>query len=145
MPSFSHRTVIHAPVEVVFDLLTDHRGYASFTPLRSVTLEREGEPAPNGVGAIRILRLAGPPLREEVTEYVPPSRFAYRLLSGAPVRDYTATVDLLPESEGTWMTYTVQGTPTVPPVLAPLLMGVMRIVIARLIAAIKKQAERAGA
>ncbi len=42
------------------------------TPLRSSTLEREGTPAPNGVGAIRVLALAGPPIREEVTAYEPP-------------------------------------------------------------------------
>jgi uncharacterized protein YndB with AHSA1/START domain len=44
-----------APPQTVFDVLTDHRGYAEYTPLRRVELEREGDPPPNGVGAIRVL------------------------------------------------------------------------------------------
>ena len=87
MATFALRRNIAAPDELVFDVLTDHRGYARLTPLRSSTLEREGDPAPNGVGAIRVLALAGPPIREEVTEYQPPSRFAYKMLSGAPIRE----------------------------------------------------------
>ena len=62
---------VAAPPETVFDVLTDHRGYAKITPLRKAELEREGEPAPNGVGAIRELSAVGPPLREEVLAYEP--------------------------------------------------------------------------
>src|SRR5580704_6775200 len=94
MATFTLRRTIAAPTELVFEVLTDHRGYARLTPLRSSTLEREGDPAPNGVGAIRVLALAGPPIREEVTEYQAPSRFAYKMLSGAPVKSHTGTVEL---------------------------------------------------
>ena len=52
--------------------------------MRKSVLEREGDPAPNGVGAIRVLSSVGPPLREEVIAYQPPTRFSYKLLSGAP-------------------------------------------------------------
>ena len=55
MASFSLAKEIKAPPELVFEVLTDHRGYPDLTPLRRVDLEREGEPAPNGVGAIRVL------------------------------------------------------------------------------------------
>jgi hypothetical protein len=52
------------------------------------------------VGAVR--RLGRPPLscREEIVEYVPARRHAYRIRSGAPVRDYLGTVDLSPSEEG---------------------------------------------
>ena len=76
-------------------------GYADITPLRRVELEREGEPAPNGVGAIRVLSAVGPPLREEVLAYEAPSRFSYKLLSGLPVRDHVGTVELTPQGGGT--------------------------------------------
>ena len=72
MASFTFVRRIAAPPETVFDVLTDHRGYAAITPLRRSELEREGEPAPNGVGAIRVLTAVGPPLREEVLAYQPP-------------------------------------------------------------------------
>ena len=114
MASFTFVRHVAAPPETVFDVLTDHRLYARITPLRKSVLEREGEPAPNGVGAIRVLGAVGPPLREEVIAYQPPSRFAYKLLSGAPVRDHVGTVELSPEGEGTRMVYAVRTVPTLP-------------------------------
>ncbi len=135
--SFTLRTSIAAQPEVVFEVLTDHRAYAQLTPLRSSTLEREGTPAPNGVGAIRVLKLAGPPLREEVTEFEPPSRFSYRLLSGAPVSDHHATVELTAVGSSTALRWHVESTPKIPvpdsvwaatvkQVIKPLLKGVAR-------------------
>jgi uncharacterized protein YndB with AHSA1/START domain len=112
--SFSFEREVSAPPEVVFDVLTDHRRYADLTPLRRSELEREGDPAPNGVGAIRVLRAVGPPLREEVLAYERPSRFSYSLLSGLPVRDHVGTVEMTPQGEGTKIVYVVRTTPTVP-------------------------------
>jgi hypothetical protein len=64
MAKFTMHRAVAAPMEVVFDVLSDHRGYHTITPLRSATLELEGDAEPNGVGAIRVLKLAGPPIRE---------------------------------------------------------------------------------
>lgn len=114
MASFTFVREIAAPPQVVFDVLTDHRGYPGITRLRKVELEREGEPAPNGVGAIRVLRAVGPPLREEVLAYESPSRFSYTVLSGLPVRDHVGTVELTPQGEGTKVVYAVRTFPTVP-------------------------------
>ena len=46
-------------------------------------LEREGEPAPNGVGAIRGLSAVGPPLREEVLAYEPAEPLLLQAALGA--------------------------------------------------------------
>lgn len=134
------RTVA-APPEVVFEVLTDHRGYAEITAMRSVELEREGDPAPNGVGAIRSLRLIGPPVREEVIAYDPPRRFAYRLLSGVPVRDHVGTVELEPVQEGTRMTYVVETKPKVP-LAGFAITAVIRRSVADLVSGIAEEAER---
>jgi uncharacterized protein YndB with AHSA1/START domain len=142
MADFTFRSLVNAPIDVVFDVLTDHGAYASFTPLRSATLEREGDPAPNGVGAIRVLRIAGPPIREEVTEYVRPNRFVYKMLSGAPTRDYVGTVDLVQEAGGTRVNYHVQTIPTVPRPLAPIVVGVVRLSVRQLFNGIKKRSEQ---
>lgn len=112
MASFSLEREVAAPPQVVFDVLTDHRGYAEITPVRSAELEREGEPAPNGVGAIRALGGVGPTLREEVLAYDPPSRFSYTVISGLPVRDHVGTVSLAPVEGGTRLVYVVRTIPT---------------------------------
>ncbi len=62
MPSLTLSREIDAPAEVVFETITDHASYSSFTPIRRAELEREGDEAPNGVGAIRALHLLGPPI-----------------------------------------------------------------------------------
>ena len=114
MASFRYEREVAAPPELVFEVLTDHRRYAELTPLRRAELEREGNPAPNGVGAIRVLSAVGPPLREEVLVYEPSTRFSYKLLSGLPVRDHVGTVELVPAGGGTRIAYAVRTTPTVP-------------------------------
>lgn len=144
MASFTFVREVNAPPEVVFDVLTDHRGYAEITPVRKSELEREGEPAPNGVGAIRVLRSVGPPLREETIVYEPPSRFSYKLLSGAPLRDHVGTVALEPDGEGTKVTYAVRTNPTVP-VIGGVAVAVARFGVKQLVDGIVAESERRGA
>ena len=141
MASFTFAAHVAAPIEVTFDVLTDHTGYASITPLRSVTIEREGVPPPNGVGAVRVLKAIGPPIREEITSYERPTRFAYRLLSGAPVRDHAGEVELTAEGDGTRMVYNLKTTPTVP-VVGRVVTEVARAAVQQLFSGIGKEAER---
>jgi uncharacterized protein YndB with AHSA1/START domain len=114
MASFTLERRIAAPPQTVFDVLTDHRGYAKITPMRKVVLEREGSPAPNGAGAIRVLYSVGPPLREEIVSYQAPTRFSYKVMSGAPIRNHLGTVELSPDGDGTRMVYAVKMEPTLP-------------------------------
>jgi Polyketide cyclase / dehydrase and lipid transport len=125
----------------VFDVATDHRGYSDISSVRSAELEREGDPPPNGVGAIRSLKTVGPPIREEVVAYEPPSRFAYKLLSGAPLRDHLGTLELSESPVGTRVTYTVQTTPTLP-LLKRVTMAIARQSIRTLLKGIKRESER---
>ncbi len=145
MAGFTLVRDITAPPETVFDVLSDHRGYADISPLRRVELEREGTPAPNGVGAIRKLIAAGPPIREEVTVYESPSRFAYKMLSGAPVKDHVGTVTLTPKNGGTHMRYQIETTPTIPVVGGVTVVPVMRVMINRLMVGVAKESERRAA
>lgn len=144
MASFTYERQVAAPPELVFEVLTDHRRYKDITPLRKAELEREGEPAPNGVGAIRVLSAVGPPLREEVLAYEPGSRFSYKLLSGLPVRDHVGTVELTPSGEGTRVVYAVRTTPTVP-VVGAAVLGVVKIGVGQLLGGVVKEAERRAA
>jgi uncharacterized protein YndB with AHSA1/START domain len=145
MASFRYVRQVAAPPEVVFDVLTDHRRYTEITPLRRAELEREGEPAPNGLGAIRVLSaLPGPPMREEVIGYEPPSRFSYKILSGLPVRDHVGTVELKGAGGGTEVTYAVKTTPTIP-LAGPVFMAILKKAIRDLIGGVAKESERRAA
>ena len=144
MASFTLVREVDAPPETVFEVLTDHRRYAEITPLRKSVLEREGESAPNGVGAIRVLSSVGPPLREEVIVYEPSTRFSYKLLSGAPVRDHVGTVQLAPSGAGTLVTYAVRTIPTLP-LVGGAVVAVTRQGVKQLLNGISAEAERRAA
>jgi uncharacterized protein YndB with AHSA1/START domain len=144
MASFTFERQIAAPPQTVFDVLTEHHLYASITPMRRSVLEREGDPAPNGVGAIRVLTSLGPPLREEVIAYDPPSRFSYKLLSGAPVRDHVGTVELSADGSGTRMVYAVRTFSTLP-VVSGAVVAVVKQAIKALIRGIATESERRAA
>jgi uncharacterized protein YndB with AHSA1/START domain len=144
MASFRLEKQVAASPETVFGVLTDHRGYAKLTLLRKSELEREGEPAPNGVGAIRRLSVAGPPLREEVLAYEPSSRFSYKLLSGLPVRDHVGTVSLEPRDGGTKVVYTVRTIPTVP-LAGFAVVAALKLGVSQLLSGIVKESERLAA
>ncbi len=144
MASFTYEREVAAAPETVFEVLTDHRRYAEITPLRKAVLEREGEPSPNGVGAIRVLSAVGPPLREEVIAYVPSTRFSYKLLSGLPVRDHVGTVELTPSGGGTRVVYAVRTTPTVP-LVGGAVVAAVKLGVGQLLGGIVKESERRAA
>jgi uncharacterized protein YndB with AHSA1/START domain len=144
MASFTYERQVAAPPEIVFDVLTDHRRYPEITSLRKAELEREGEPAPNGLGAIRVLTVAGPPMREEVIGYDPPHRFSYTILSGLPVRDHVGTVELTPHDGGTKVVYAIRTTPTLP-VGGFAVVAVLKQAIRSLLGGVAEESERRAA
>lgn len=144
MASFTLIREVAAAPETVFDVLTDHRRYAELTPLRKSVLEREGEPAPNGVGSIRKLSAVGPPLREETIVYERPSRFSYTLLSGLPVRNHVGTVSLEPNGNGTKVTYAVKTSPTLP-IVGGAVVAVVKQGVTQLLNGVSAEAERRAA
>ena len=87
--------------EAVWNVLADAASWSQWGPWTKSELEKDGSPAPGGTGSIKRLQRGGLRLREEVTEFVPPSRYAYRLLSGLPVRNYLAQVTLSEAGGGT--------------------------------------------
>jgi len=71
---------IPAPIEDVFDLLADHAGYERFRPIHASELVRQGEPPPNGVGALRRIKVRPLTFEEEITAYERPTRLDYLIV-----------------------------------------------------------------
>jgi hypothetical protein len=101
-----------APGEV-FALLVDGNTWPSWSPIESFELERAGDPPPEGVGAIRVFRRGKTTGRDQIVEIVPGRRFGYVSLSGLPVRDYRAHVDLEPDDDGTTIRWQASFAPKV--------------------------------
>lgn len=146
MIEFTLNRTTSAPIEAVFDRLTDHANYKHMSPLRISELVQPGESERNGVGAIRRMGLIGPTQTEQVTVFERPTRFEYRLRSGLPVRDHTGTVELAETDAGTHITYAVRSTPALPiPGLGFVLEVVLKQGISGLLDGIVRAAEQSPA
>ena len=68
---------IAASADDVFEMLTDHAGYTRFRGVSKAERFRDGEPDPNGVGAMR--RITTPPVtfEEEILTFDRPRRMDY--------------------------------------------------------------------
>jgi uncharacterized protein YndB with AHSA1/START domain len=126
-----------APLETVWSVLADQTRMPAWTPARTVTLEREGDVSKDGVGAIRVVSRPPFRMREQITEVQEPTRLAYRLLSGLPVREYHGETVLSSGNAGTDVVWTVTMIPRLPGVTF-----VVRHVIGALVNGLVAEAER---
>jgi uncharacterized protein YndB with AHSA1/START domain len=93
---------IPAPAEEVFDLLADHANYDRFRPINGSKLLREGDPAPNGVGALREIKVRPLTFEEEITAYERPSRLDYLIVKlNVPFKHDGGSITLTPDGDAT--------------------------------------------
>jgi ribosome-associated toxin RatA of RatAB toxin-antitoxin module len=69
MKSVHVTRTIPGPPEPIFDLLADHANYDRFRAINASELLREGDPPPNGVGALRSVKVRPLSFEEEITAY----------------------------------------------------------------------------
>ena len=106
---------VAAPVEAVWSVYTDHVGWARWAGPQEVVLRQKGDPPPNGLGAIRVIRARGIAVEEEITAFEPPKRMVYRLVGGIPVvRDHEGEVVFEPFGENTRVVWRVRFRPLIP-------------------------------
>jgi hypothetical protein len=122
---------IPAPAEGVFDLLADHAGYDRFRPIHASELLREGDPPPNGVGALRRIKVRPLTFDEEITVYERPSQLDYLIVKlNVPFEHHGGSITLTPQGEATHVDW--QSSFTVPtPVVGGLVELVWQPVLAR--------------
>jgi hypothetical protein len=102
-----------AAPEEVFGLLVDGASWPVWSPIESFELERQGEPPPEGPGAVRVFRKGRTIGRDQIVEVVPGRRLGYVSLSGVPVRDYQAQIDLEPTGDGTVIRWRASFSPKI--------------------------------
>ena len=74
-------------------------------PEDAPTYARLGDPPPHGPGALLVFELKGHELHEECVELVMGQRRRYRIVSGAPVAHYEALTEVVPNGDGTLLTW----------------------------------------
>ncbi|MEO8839751.1 MAG: SRPBCC family protein [Herbaspirillum sp.] len=87
---------IDAPVESVFNLVSDHAQIGSWSSFGASQLLHEGETTTNGRGAVRNIRGPFGEIWEEITDFVPDRSYRYRVIKGLPVSCYSAEIAVEP-------------------------------------------------
>jgi hypothetical protein len=91
-----------APIDGVFELLSDHGNYDRFLGITSSELLREGEGEPNGLGALRSIALGPIRFEEEITAFERPRRMDYLIRRvNLPVDHDGGRIMLEPNGAGT--------------------------------------------
>ena len=115
---------VTAAPDVVWARLTAHEAMAAWWPgLREVTLDPPGSPDRNGLGAVRVMRSVGTPVREEVVSWDPPHTYSYRVRNFAPLREHLGRVTVRPADGGAAVDWRIEFRPGVPGTGALLRLG----------------------
>jgi uncharacterized protein YndB with AHSA1/START domain len=115
---------IPAPPEQIFDLLSDHAHYDRFRGINGSELVREGDPAPNGVGALRRIKVTPLSFDEEITAYEHPSRLDYLIVKlNVPFEHHGGTIRLTEQGGETLVDW--RSSYTVP---TPLVGGLQEVI-----------------
>ena len=110
-----------APIDRVFEVISDHAGYSRFPGIKASELISEGEEERNGVGALR--RIHGGPLRfvEEVTRFERPTRMDYLIREvNAPMKHQGGSMVLAEQGANTQIVWTSTFDFTVPVIGHPM-------------------------
>ena len=85
------------------------------SPARGIEVKVERPGGAGGVGTVRAVKNLGLTVHEEITSVDPGRGYTYRILSGAPVNDYTGRVTLEPlADDGTRVCFDIQFQPKIP-------------------------------
>jgi uncharacterized protein YndB with AHSA1/START domain len=105
-----------APPERIFALLADATSWPRWAGpvIAHGSWQREGDPPPGGVGAIRKVGRWPQFGREQIVAFEPPTHHAYTMLSGQPTRNYRADVRLTPDGAGTRIVWGATFEPLIP-------------------------------
>jgi len=90
MASFAIERTVNISIEKVWAMIGDFS--KAPTPDISVVVEKKGDLKAAGVGTVRRITIGKVCVKEELESANPPNAFTYRILSGAPMKEYRGTV-----------------------------------------------------
>jgi len=113
-----------APIDHVWQVVTDHEGMAAWSGFKPVAVTRAGQGARNGYGSQRTMRGPTGSVVEEVVGWEPPHVCRYRVVDGSPFVAHQGELQLAERNGGTELTWRIRFRPRVPGT-GPLLRALM--------------------
>ena len=144
--SFEINRTTSAPAATLFGLETDGGRWSEWAKPIVVqsSWERQGDPAPGGLGAVRKVGLWPLLLREKTLEYEQDRRHLYMLIGPpSPAKDYRGEVLLTPNAAGgtdvRWTGSFSEGLRGTGPVMLVFLRGAVQLILGRLVKAAERE------
>ncbi|MCP9274707.1 SRPBCC family protein [Mycolicibacterium arenosum] len=143
--SFQLRRTSTAPPATLFRMETDGPSWAKWgKPLiLQASWDREGVPAPAGVGAIRKVGMWPVLMREETLVYEPDRKHVYTFAGSGPAKDYRAEVLFTPNASGgtelIWSGSFTEGLRGTGPAVRAALRGALVLLSRQLVAAAERE------
>jgi hypothetical protein len=131
---FRYEVVAHsdAPVPELWPLVGEAERWKHWSFLSRSFLLRDGQPVPDGVGALRRFAVGPFGSVEEVVAWEPPRHLGYVARKGMPVKQYRADVVLDDEGDGSRITWVGSLEPLVPGT-GPLVLAYARSFVRRFV------------
>ena len=103
-----HKTAtVRAPIELVFERITDHEAMGEWPGVSRCVLVKEADgDNRNGRGAVRAVTARGLTLHEEIVRFEPPNVMEYTITKGLPVK-HIGRVELSSSGDDTLISWTV--------------------------------------
>jgi len=130
LASFSVTATTSAQPGLVFELLRSGATWPTWASIRSFTLARPDANGGEGVGSVRVFAVGPLRTHERLLEISPDHTFRYGIISGIPVREHRAVIELAKTHDGTIITWRAGFRPVVPGT-GTLLRALMKEVIRR--------------
>ena len=146
--SFEVTRTSSAPPAVLFRLETDGAGWSKWAGPTIVqsSWERQGDPAPGGLGAIRKVGMWPVLMREETVEYEQDRKHVYTFVGKGPAKDYRAAVVFTPNAAGgTDLKWSGSFSDGAIPGTGPVVLAIMRNTIQGVSKRLVEAAEREAA
>ena len=109
--------IVKAPIENVFEAISDHASYALYPAVGIANLLTEGDAEPNGKGALRTVETGVFKVWERITAFERPIHMQYKIERSKPFKidHYEGIIDLKDLGDGTThVTWVSEGKIAVP-------------------------------
>ncbi len=109
------KQTFHAPVETIFNLLTDHESFGKVIATEIKRVVDSKDENKNGVGSVRRIRsFPVPAFEETVITFKPNQLMEYVVSKGSPVKNHKGRMEFSEEKGKTNLFYTIDYEPRLP-------------------------------
>ena len=109
------RQLFNAPVDTLFDILTDHESFGQVINANIKRVVDSPGENKNGIGSVRRISVfPAPAFEETVVAFEQNQLMEYAVSKGSPIKNHKGRMEFSDEQGNTWLNYTIDFEPRLP-------------------------------